>query len=109
MTTDPQDNMNTTPEDDIASDQQKIENIINNYKSNPRGRNITKEESEKRLRELILYIVQQSEDDPHFDTEKLKLILYHIDMRAYRDTGESITGSIYIKEPNQNQDTDKKE
>lgn len=80
--------------------QQKLEDIINNYKPNLRGRDITPEESKARLKELILYIAKQCEDDPNFDMEKLKFLLYKIDTSSYIATGESITGSIYIKEEN---------
>lgn len=65
--------------------------------------NITPEQSKARLRELILYIADQSKDDPNFTIEKLEGLLYIIDMESYKKTGQSITGSIYIKKDRSNE------
>lgn len=51
-----------------------------------------------KLKELILYICQKCKDDPTFDEEKLKFLLYNIDFRAYAKFGKSITGERYIRE-----------
>ena len=61
---------------------------------------MTDEESRSRLRELILYIAEKSKDDPHFTIEKLSNILYIIDTAFYKKTGKSLTGSIYVKREN---------
>jgi hypothetical protein len=67
----------------------------------PRGReDLTPEQTEERLKNLILYISKQSENDPNFSTEKLGMLLYLIDTRVYRETGKSLTGSVYIKKEN---------
>lgn len=51
-----------------------------------------------KLEELMLYIAQQSKDDPDFDDDKMKAILFLSDFRAYAELGQSITDSTYIKE-----------
>lgn len=51
-----------------------------------------------KLRELILYVCKKLEDDPNFDEEKLKAVLFFTDFTAYRRFGKSITGQEYIKE-----------
>ena len=53
----------------------------------------------KKLKELILYIVGKSQDDNSFDALKLCLILYLIDFEAYALWGKSVTGAKYIKSP----------
>ncbi len=55
-------------------------------------------ESDNKLKELILYICEKCKDDPSFDYEKLKRILYLADFRFYGETGRSITGTQYIRE-----------
>lgn len=51
-----------------------------------------------KLRELILYVCKKLKDDPGFNEEKLKGILFQCDFTAYRRFGKSITGQEYIKE-----------
>ena len=52
----------------------------------------------RKFRELILYICKKSRNDPNFGMEKLKMLLYSIDMQNYADTGKSMTGATYIRE-----------
>lgn len=52
-------------------------------------------DSDERLRELIIYVSQRSQDDPTFGATKLNKILYYADFLAYRLFGEPITGSEY--------------
>ncbi|MDE2987722.1 MAG: DUF4065 domain-containing protein [Chloroflexota bacterium] len=51
----------------------------------------------EKLGELMLYIAQESEDDPRFGTTKLCKILYYSDFEAYRELGQPITGASYFK------------
>lgn len=53
--------------------------------------------SQKKLAELILLVCDKSKDDPHFDLEKLKWLLFYIDMESFRETGKTVTGCTYIK------------
>jgi|SRR5579871_1973625 len=55
---------------------------------------------EERLRELILYIAAQCEEEPTFGAVMLNKILWFLDASAYADTGKPITGTAYIKLPN---------
>ncbi len=50
---------------------------------------------EKKLRDLILYIAHQSEDDPRLGAVKLNKLLYYADFSAFRELGISITGATY--------------
>lgn len=50
-----------------------------------------------RLRELILYIAERSQDDPKFGATKLNKILYYSDFVSFREYGEPITGAQYMK------------
>jgi ribosomal protein L29 len=78
--------------------QKKLEEIANKPFDYRGGHpTMTAEQSKARLRELILYIADQSKDDPHFTIEKLSDLLYIIDTEFYKKTGQSLTGSIYIK------------
>ena len=52
-----------------------------------------------KLRELILYIAEQSEGDPRFGQTKLCKILFYADFLFYQKTGRSITGQQYRKAP----------
>lgn len=54
---------------------------------------VSEEASDAKLAELILYM-----DDPNFDEDKLKFLLFKIDMEAFVKFGETITGATYIKE-----------
>jgi hypothetical protein len=51
------------------------------------------------LRELILYISDQCEEDKGFGLTKLNKILYFADFMSYARYGEPITGVSYIKLP----------
>lgn len=51
----------------------------------------------EKLMELILYIAQQSQDDPRFSSTKLNKILFIADFFAYGLWGESITGTTYVR------------
>ncbi len=50
---------------------------------------------DRKMRELILFVAQESVDDPRMGATKLNKALYHIDFAAYRDFGHSITGQPY--------------
>jgi hypothetical protein len=52
-----------------------------------------------KLRELIVHIAWQSQDDSTFGAVKLNKILYYADFYAYRKLGASITGAEYQKLP----------
>jgi len=56
-------------------------------------------ETEERLRELLLYVVQKCEDDPRFGATKLNKILFYADFYAFAHFGEPITGAQYMKLP----------
>lgn len=53
----------------------------------------------EKLKNLILYVAEQSKDDPYFGATKLNKILYYVDFRAYRELGCPITGAEYQKLP----------
>lgn len=53
------------------------------------------EQSEARLRELILYIAAQCQDDPKFGATKLNKILWWADFLSYAEHGKPITGIEY--------------
>ena len=53
--------------------------------------------NQEKFTELIVYIAEQSKDDPFFGPVKLNKILYYADFRAYRELGHSITGASYRK------------
>lgn len=52
-----------------------------------------------KLRELILYVAQRSEEDFHFGKTKLYKILFFADFGAYARWGRSITGHPYERYP----------
>jgi hypothetical protein len=54
---------------------------------------------DRKMRELILYLAVQSEQDPRFSSTKLNKLLFYCDFAAYRDLGRSITGHLYQKLP----------
>ncbi len=64
--------------------------------ANAATRNRT-EESERKLRELILYISLKSEGDPAFGAVKLNKILFLSDFLAYSQLGRAITGAEYMR------------
>ena len=49
----------------------------------------------QRFKELILFIADQSKDDPRFGISKLNKILYFADFKAFGILGQSITGATY--------------
>ena len=51
----------------------------------------------EKFRELMLYIADQSRDDPWFGAVKLNKILYYCDFQAFAWFHESITGATYAK------------
>ena len=53
-------------------------------------------DSEK-LKEMIVYVAAQAQDDPTFGAIKLNKILYYADFAAYRQLGAPITGAAYFK------------
>lgn len=56
-------------------------------------------ESDRKMKELILYLAVKSEEDPRFSSTKLNKLLFYCDFAAYRDLGRSITGHSYRKLP----------
>ncbi len=57
-------------------------------------------EGTEKLRELSLYIAEQSECDGAFGATKLNRLLFFSDFTAYLTMGRSITGQEYQKLPN---------
>lgn len=53
----------------------------------------------KKLKELILYLVNESKDDNLFGATKLNKLLFDIDFQAYALFGASITGEKYVRRP----------
>ncbi|MCK9495552.1 MAG: Panacea domain-containing protein [Dehalococcoidia bacterium] len=51
----------------------------------------------QRFKELILFIADQSKDDPRFGATKLNKILYFADFKAFLALGSSISGATYIR------------
>lgn len=51
----------------------------------------------EKFRELMLYIADQSREDPWFGAVKLNKILYYCDFQAFARFHESITGAGYVK------------
>ena len=51
--------------------------------------------NKEKFHELILYIAQQSEDDPRFGATKLNKLLFYADFAGYRMLGQPITGATY--------------
>ncbi len=54
-------------------------------------------ESDKKLKELILYICLKEEGDENFGLTKLNKILFKADFLAYRYWGKPMTGQDYFK------------
>lgn len=54
-----------------------------------------RDDAEKRLGELVLYIAQKCEYDPRFGAVKLNKALFYADFLAYARLGRPITGSTY--------------
>jgi hypothetical protein len=55
--------------------------------------------SDKKLKELILYIALCCQSDDRFGAVKLNKILFYADFTAYLTLGESITGTEYFALP----------
>lgn len=53
-----------------------------------------------KLKELVLYISEQSKDDCYFGLTKLNKILFLIDFNTYAMRGESLTGCKYVHRQN---------
>ena len=51
----------------------------------------------EKFRELLVYVAEQSVDDPTFGPIKLNKILYYADFAAYLELGQPITGATYRK------------
>jgi hypothetical protein len=47
----------------------------------------------KRFEEVVLFIAEQTADDPEFGSTKVAKVLYHSDIESYRDLGEAITNT----------------
>jgi uncharacterized phage-associated protein len=50
----------------------------------------------EKFRELVLFIAERSEKDPHFGAIKLNKLLFYCDFLAYVKLGRSITGQEYF-------------
>jgi len=50
-----------------------------------------------KMKELILYVCKQLENDPKFGATKLNKILFFCDFLAYLELGQAITGVAYQK------------
>ncbi len=55
------------------------------------------EQTDQKMKELILYLASRSEQDPRFSSTKLNKLLFYCDFAAYRQLGRSITGHRYRK------------
>ncbi len=55
------------------------------------------EESRERLRELMLFVAERCQYDPHFGVTKLNKILFYCDFFAFAKLGKPITGMPYNK------------
>ncbi len=49
-----------------------------------------------KFRELLLFIAERSESDPHFGAIKLNKLLFYCDFLAYQNLGKAITGHEYF-------------
>ena len=54
-------------------------------------------ESRRRLRELMLFVAERCQYDPHFGVTKLNKILFYCDFFAFARFGKSITSMPYNK------------
>lgn len=52
---------------------------------------------DRKLRELILYILQRSQDDPNMGATKLNKVLFRSDFGSFLHLGEAITWHPYFK------------
>ena len=53
----------------------------------------------EKLIEAVVFISHHSEGDPNFGMTKLAKLLYYADCEAFVETGETITGTIYVHFP----------
>ena len=53
----------------------------------------------ERLKEIILYIADKLQDDPHFGRTKLAKVIYFSDFESYKMHGRPVSGSKYIRLP----------
>ncbi|HKI05938.1 MAG TPA: Panacea domain-containing protein [Thermoanaerobaculia bacterium] len=53
--------------------------------------------SDRKFRELILFVAQESENDENCGATKLNKILFYADFEAYRKLGQPISGQKYQK------------
>lgn len=56
------------------------------------------EDSEGKLREMVLYAAKGLRDVPDWSLTRLFRVLFHSDFRAYRLLGHSLSGRVYRKE-----------
>lgn len=56
-------------------------------------------ESDRRLRELILYLGDKCAQDPHFGAVKIDKLIYQIDMLSFVEFGIPVTGAEYMRQP----------
>jgi len=54
-------------------------------------------DKDRKMAELILYVVHRSKEDLRLDATKLNKILFYADFTSYARTGRSITGHTYRK------------
>lgn len=52
---------------------------------------------DRKMRQLILYVLQRSENDPRMGGTKLNKVLFRSDFGAYLHLGQPITGHPYFK------------
>jgi uncharacterized phage-associated protein len=53
--------------------------------------------SDKKMKELILYLASRSEADSRFSSTKLNKLLFYCDFTAYQELGRPMTGHSYQK------------
>jgi hypothetical protein len=53
---------------------------------------------EQKLKQLILYLADRCSEDPSFGRVKLNKLLYFIDLFAYGEFGQPVTGVEYMKQ-----------
>lgn len=54
-------------------------------------------QSDRKLKNLILYLSRRSENDPNFGSTKLNKLIFFCDLAAYRQLGRTITDRKYQK------------
>lgn len=53
----------------------------------------------RKFEELLLFIAEESVDDPNFGKTKLNKVLYYVDFLAYGAFGQPVTGAEYQRRP----------